>query len=287
MKILVVCSGNICRSPMAVAVLSDRLRRKGLLGAVEVSSAGTLGIEGEPADSFAVEVCAAAGYDISRHRSAAFTEDSAASSDLILVMEEQHARAARAAAPRAEVSLLGAFLPSSLRLEGAGEIADPVGGDLEAFEECLSLIERAVEGLMASRQWPARSDSAGEEAEDPEVAYFRAAEEKVIEARKGGRGLTSMEFHVIDGWWKRRLPLWLVLEAAGEAALDWPPGEAPRGFIRRLEREVEARAREAGFEPPAGSQVALDSKDESRIRRAIARELLAAARKQAQAHPAL
>ncbi len=284
MKILIVCSGNICRSPMAAAVLRDRLERAGRTD-VSVASAGTLGIVGEPADPLAISVAAEAGYDVAGHRSSALTAEEAGSADLVLVMEERHARKVAELAPgRAPTFLLGSFLPAPPARPDAGEIPDPMGEGPEAFRECLETIEGSIDHFL--RRW-LEGDLPGKAEPESELPYFSEIGDRILAARGGGAGLSSLEFHVVDGWWKRGLPLWLVLEALSESSLVWPPGEAPRGFINHLSREVEARAAEAGLagESPAATRSA--SGDPEVIRRALIEDLRAAERSVGKAHPLL
>lgn len=120
-RLLLVCSGNICRTPMAVALA--RLHGDRLNLALEVDSAGTLGIEGAPADAKAAAVCRELGLDLSGHRSKGLTPELLAWADQVLVMEVAHAVCAREllpGLPEDRVQLLGSQA-------GLGEIADPIG----------------------------------------------------------------------------------------------------------------------------------------------------------------
>lgn len=82
-----VCVGNICRSPMAEALVAHRLA--GMPG-VATASAGISALVGRPADGLAQELMAARGLDLSGHRARQLTPELATSFDLILVMEDGH-----------------------------------------------------------------------------------------------------------------------------------------------------------------------------------------------------
>jgi protein-tyrosine phosphatase len=135
-RVLMVCSGNICRSPMAEGLLRTRFAR---LGAGTVTSAGIHALVGRPADPLAVGLLAERGVDISAHRARQLTPDLLAASDLVLVMEDAHRRAIEglSRASRGRVHLLGRF--------GAFEIPDPYRRPAAAFAEALALIERGLD----------------------------------------------------------------------------------------------------------------------------------------------
>ncbi|MDT7801384.1 MAG: low molecular weight protein-tyrosine phosphatase [Actinomycetota bacterium] len=144
-QIVVVCSGNICRSPMAELVLQAKLDEAGLAGAVRLSSAGTGGWhEGEPADKRARATLKAHGYPTS-HVASEVTEDDL-DADLLLAADQGHAEflLARVDDP-AKVRLLRSFDPSAP--DGA-EVPDPYYGGDDGFEDVLGMIERAVPGLL-------------------------------------------------------------------------------------------------------------------------------------------
>ena len=90
LRILVVCTGNICRSPIAHGLLVDRLSRQGG-SEIEVRSVGTWGRTGSPATREAVAAAAEHGIDIRKHRSAGFTPEPAAWADLIITMTSEQA----------------------------------------------------------------------------------------------------------------------------------------------------------------------------------------------------
>ncbi|MBT8202122.1 MAG: low molecular weight phosphatase family protein [Acidimicrobiia bacterium] len=132
---LFVCTGNICRSPMAEEVA----RRLGP-GTMVFSSAGTHAIPGNPATAAGVQVAAELGFDLSSHRATQLTGTVVAGADLILAMEEHHAAAARRFAPHATVELLD---PA-----GAG-IDDPYGGTAADYRSSYEAIVDAVRARLA------------------------------------------------------------------------------------------------------------------------------------------
>lgn len=136
MRVAVVCLGNICRSPMAAAVLRQALAEAGLADAVEVTSAGTAGYHvGDPADPRARAALRRRGYD-DTHTARCLTAADLAAADLVLAMDAANVRDLRrlAATPEdaAKVRLL----------RGEGEVPDPYHDD--TFDQALDLIEAAV-----------------------------------------------------------------------------------------------------------------------------------------------
>jgi protein-tyrosine-phosphatase len=128
-RILIVCTANQCRSPMAAGLLARRLQQAGIAGDFQVSSAGTWAEPDRPATPFAVAALAERGVDLSGHRSREVTASAVAEAQLVLVMTEGH-RAALETEFRPPAGRLALF---SQLAGGTWDIADPIGQPLEAY----------------------------------------------------------------------------------------------------------------------------------------------------------
>jgi protein-tyrosine phosphatase len=144
-RLLFVCTGNICRSPMAEGLMKVLLfpasdRR------IMVCSAGTHAADGLPAESGAVRAAREHGADIGAHRSRAIDGSLIARADLILVMERQQARFIQSTATvaRDALRLLGEFAGG----DGAPEIPDPYGGSLTEYRHCAQMIRGCLDGVI-------------------------------------------------------------------------------------------------------------------------------------------
>ena len=143
-NILVVCTGNVCRSPMATALFRKEIAERGLAEEVFVDSAGTYAMVGHPASEGSVNAMAQRGLDISDHRAKQLTADLVEKADLIVVMEERHRRSIFVTWPRAIVKTL---LLSELSGDHA-EIDDPYGGEQWEYDETATIIEGYVQRGM-------------------------------------------------------------------------------------------------------------------------------------------
>ena len=149
MKVLFVCDGNICRSPMAAEYLRHRAVREGLSHLV-VDSAGLLGIEGAPASPFSVEVTKNAGLDLTRHRSRGVKIADARTADLVVAMTLTQLESLERRYPAAGQRrlLLRAFEDGPTPRGGAPELDDPVAGPIEGYREAFTIIRKCVDHLI-------------------------------------------------------------------------------------------------------------------------------------------
>jgi protein-tyrosine phosphatase len=151
-----VCLGNICRSPMADVVLSQRVDEVGLAGRVTVTSCGTGDWHvGGPMDERAAAVLRANDYDPSAHRAQQFSPSWLAANDLVLAMDAGNLADVR----RVGESSGGDAGPDRVRLFGdfdpvqpGGEVPDPYYGGQQGFEEVLAMVERTCAALVSALQ---------------------------------------------------------------------------------------------------------------------------------------
>lgn len=134
-QVLLVCTGNTCRSPMAAGILTSLLPAE-IADGVRVVSAGTGANPGSPAAALAVSTLASRGIDIRDHRSAGLTADLVRRSDLILGMEPQHLDRVRELVPEAagRAHLITEQGAGVNRNPGGG-VADPIGAGADTYED--------------------------------------------------------------------------------------------------------------------------------------------------------
>ncbi|HIF9343127.1 TPA: low molecular weight phosphotyrosine protein phosphatase [Photobacterium damselae] len=137
-NILVVCVGNICRSPSGERILQTLLPNKNIVSAGV--GAEKSGLVGKPADKMAAAVAEDHGYSLEGHRAQQLTADLARQFDLILVMERGHVDAVCSIVPeaRGKTMLFGQWI-------GQQDIPDPYRQSREAFDHAYGLIEQAAE----------------------------------------------------------------------------------------------------------------------------------------------
>jgi len=142
-RVLVICSGNICRSPFAANVLKRAAPKK------DVRSAGTLLQADRMSPEEAIEAAAASQVDLSTHRSRIVTCDDMKSSDLIVIFDRINWRAVRSICPAimSRVAYLGAADPSAPL-----EVQDPFGRGLDEFRSCYRRLQNLVERLAATEK---------------------------------------------------------------------------------------------------------------------------------------
>ncbi len=143
--VLIVCTGNICRSPMAYGLLKAKIEEEGLEDKIRVETAGTYALEGEPPSPLAQKALAERGIDISHHRARQITTRMIKEADLIIVMTESHRKSILYTLPEAATKIV-------LLSELAGEhrdIADPYGHPYEAYVTTAAMLETYI-----NRGWP-------------------------------------------------------------------------------------------------------------------------------------
>ncbi len=151
-QVLLVCTGNICRSPLAEALLVRALRDRGMDG-INVGSAGTGAWDGAPASEGAYLVGLERGLDLSAHRARLLTREVVDEADLILTMARHHRARVDELGGEGRVFVLGEY---GGREGDDAEVSDPFGGDLNVYRdtcaELEALVATVVERLAAERQ---------------------------------------------------------------------------------------------------------------------------------------
>ena len=151
LRVLIVCTANVCRSPLAEALLRDRLARAGAAHRVKVSSAGTrVAMPGRRPDPRLGPLLAERGVRLPRIRARQATPELLVRADRILVMARGHGEELEALARGA--------LPQLALLDAAGEIADPYFADGETFravaDQVAAAVDRWVEEILAALDGP-------------------------------------------------------------------------------------------------------------------------------------
>ncbi len=142
-RVVFVCTGNICRSPSAEAVLARLVEHAGLSDQIAVGSAGTGGWHvGADADPRTLRALRNRGYEL-RHRARQFTASWFDEHDLVVALDRSHREDLQAMCPGAEVHLLREWDP-----RGPGDVPDPYYGDAADFEEVLDQVERSCQALL-------------------------------------------------------------------------------------------------------------------------------------------
>jgi protein-tyrosine phosphatase len=146
--VLMVCTGNICRSPTAEVVLRQKVEQAGLGDRVHIASAGTSDYHvGSPADERSAHHARLRGYDLSGHRAQQVRSHHFERYDLLLATDHGHFGLLEDDCPaqhRGKLRRLMEFAPAGL----ADEVADPYYGGEQGFETVLDHIEAACDGVL-------------------------------------------------------------------------------------------------------------------------------------------
>ncbi len=156
-RILMICTGNICRSPSAEALLRHRLAEAGL-DDWQVASAGTWGLEGHAASAHAVQILGERGMDLTGHRARKVTREMMERADLVLVMTQGHAEALRLDFPDQADKV---YLLSEMKGGRRYDIQDPYGGPLEAYRACIDELTDLIDGGFERIRALARANEGG------------------------------------------------------------------------------------------------------------------------------
>jgi protein-tyrosine-phosphatase len=156
MRILFVCTGNTCRSPLAEAIARRFAIERGLMD-LEIASAGTSAWEGAPASDGAMLISNERSIDLSQHRSQQLTRELVAASDYIFAMGPHHLERIEAMGGEGKAHLLTAYATNGTSDRAVG---DPFGGDLDVYRATYDELEREIKRVfdrIAAEQAPETS----------------------------------------------------------------------------------------------------------------------------------
>ncbi len=145
-RVLFVCAGNTCRSPMAEALLRSHVASAGLAAQIAVGSAGVSAVQGDPVNPRSVQELVAHGIRYAG-QARRFSPEDWAHSDLIVTMDRSNLAAVERIHPAGNEGVTARLLMSFAPAAGVDDVFDPYGTD--RYGEAFALIEQGVEGLLA------------------------------------------------------------------------------------------------------------------------------------------
>ncbi len=149
-NILVVCTANRCRSPMAATLLNKIVGEHPASNHWQISSAGTWGEPDLPATTLAQRMMTERGLDLSQHRARIVDADILSKADVVLVMTRSHLEALRAEFPKMSGKI---FLLSQL-VGQVYDIEDPYGGTYEDYQRCAAELQKLLnDGFTRLTEW--------------------------------------------------------------------------------------------------------------------------------------
>jgi protein-tyrosine phosphatase len=158
LHVLMVCTGNICRSPIAEGVLRRKLQAAGMHEHIVVDSAGTHGYHtSEPPDPRAIRVAAQRGYDIKALRARPVDAGDFEDFDWMLALDAGHLSWLQKKAPEGHAGRIELLMVHASRHADTSDVPDPYYGPEAGFEHVLNLVEDACDGVVARLQAELRS----------------------------------------------------------------------------------------------------------------------------------
>jgi protein-tyrosine phosphatase len=150
LRVLMVCMGNVCRSPIAEGVLRAKLHEVGLGGQVLVDSAGTHGYHTqEPPDPRSIRIAAQRGYDIAGQRARPVVQEDFSRFDLLLAMDSSNLAWLNKRKPADTQPRIELLLAHTKDQPGLTDVPDPYYGPDTGFEIVIDLVEKACDGVVA------------------------------------------------------------------------------------------------------------------------------------------